>query len=189
MLKFSSLIIGLTLFYNSHAGKKSFYPKEPVNWVNSFIDFRNAVSKNDIAKVKQFIDFPIMNENNEIWNLAYDNDVKRISKLPSKIQPFTETDFDKYAAKIFTKRFIAAILKINAEELFNKGESKTPEFKDGKITYKMFATYDKESQTISLNLAMQTRDRTEDNGMFNIIYQFDVVQGTDIKFRQVRLAG
>jgi len=190
MKKISVLLILSIAFYTING--RDFHKRlfnNTGSWVNSFNDFRNAVAKNDKVKTKQFIDFPIMNVNNEIWNLAYDNNYQMISKLPGNPQPFTQADFDKYFNKIFTKRFINTILKINTGELFDKGESKTPEFKDGAITYKMYATYDKESQTISLNLAMKTQDRSEDNGMFNVIYQFDVVNGSDIKFRQVRIAG
>ncbi|HVZ95915.1 MAG TPA: hypothetical protein VG847_03510 [Chitinophagaceae bacterium] len=194
MQKIFLLIACLCTFYISHAGKKnpqkvSLQKSIHDSWINSFLQFQDAVNKSDKAKVKQFIDFPIMNENNEIWNLVYDNDNKRISKLPSGPQPFTEADFDTYFNKIFTGRFINTILKINARELYDKGEYKTQEFKDGTITYKMFATFDKESQTLTLNLASQTQDRSEDNGMFSIIYQFDIINGNQVKFRQVRIAG
>ncbi len=194
MQKIALLIVCLGMFYASNGHKKvpekTFCPKIIADtWINSFLEFRDAVSKGDMAGMKRFIDFPIMNVNNEIWDIAYENDQKLISRLPAKVQPFTEGDFDKYFNKIFTKRFINTILKINAQELYDKGEYKTPEFKDGTVTYKMYATFDKDAQTLSLNLASQTQNRSQDNGMFNVIYQFAIVNGSQVKFRQVRIAG
>ena len=173
-----------------HSFKKTFFPQwDTTGWINSFREFRNAIYKNDRAKVKQFIDFSIMNDNNEIWYLAYNYDDKLISKLPTKIKPFTEKDFDKYYSKVFTKRFINTILKIKSNQLYITGAAESIRFKDRSGTYKMYVTFDKEDKILTLNLASETAIKTEDGGEFNVIYQFDVVNNHEIKFRQVRLAG
>ncbi len=170
--------------------KKTFFPQsDTTGWINSFREFRHAVYTNDRAKAKQFIDFPIMNDNNEIWYLAYNYDDKLISKLPTNIKPFTEKDFDKYYSKIFTKRFINTILKIKSNQLYNTGKAESIRFKDRSETYKMYVTFDKEDKTLTLNLASETAIKTEDGGQFNVIYQFDVINNHEIKFRRVRLAG
>jgi len=174
---------------NCHATPDPRMAAPSPGWEDSFNAFRAAIARGDRAVSKQFVDFPILNEGNEIWDLAYHQDYQRISKLPANPQPFTAADFDQYFNDIFTKRFVRSVLSLNVEELFEKGTSKTADFKDGSITYKMLATYDADAQTLTLNLASQTKDRSEDNGMFNVIYQFDIVQGTQIRFRQVRLAG
>src|SRR5436190_17634094 len=111
---------------------------DTLNWVTSFKEFRNAVYQNDRNKVKQFINFPIMNENNEIWYLVYGSDEKLISKIPNPIKPFTEKDFDKYYEKIFESKFINTILKIKTDELYKSKYFETIEFKEDSTTYKMY---------------------------------------------------
>ena len=39
--------------------------QDTLKWIDNFRKFRNAVYQNDRIKVRQFIDFPILNENNE----------------------------------------------------------------------------------------------------------------------------
>ena len=107
-----------------------FKQKDTSYWVDNFRQFRDAIYQKDKAKAKSFVDFPIMNENNEIWYLAYDQNEKLIEKLPEKIKPFTEQDFDKYFDKIFSKRFINCILKIKTDELYKKGANTTIDFND-----------------------------------------------------------
>ncbi len=144
--------------------------------------------------MKEFFKFPVMNEANEIWYIAYDNE-KQISSLPSKIKPFTEKDFDKYYDKIFSKAFLTAVMKIKSEELFRKNETETPDFKEGKnTTYKMYATVDKPAKLLSLNLAFNTvikddKGEVQDGGESNIIYQFKITGDNKIIFKQIRIAG
>ena len=144
--------------------------------------------------MKEFFKFPIMNEANEIWYIAYDTE-KQISSLPSKIKPFTEKDFDKYYDKIFPKTFLAAVMKIKSEELYKKNETETPDFKEGKnTTYKMYASVDKPAKLLSLNLAFNTvikddKGEVQDGGESNIIYQFKITGDNKIVFKQIRIAG
>ncbi|HEV8286494.1 MAG TPA: hypothetical protein VGQ09_19430 [Chitinophagaceae bacterium] len=167
------------------------------SWIDSFRVFRNAVYQNDRAKVKQFIDFPIMNENNEIWYLAHEGSDSSLNLLSDKIKPFTEADFDKYYSKIFPKTFIKSILKIKTEELNKDGEFTTIELEEGNTTYKIYAAFDKKQNTLILNLASNTpvkvKDRDgkeiEDPGEYSVAYYFDILNNGQIKFRQVRLAG
>lgn len=163
-------------------------------WIAAFKEFREAVFRKDKVKVKEFFRFPVMNEANEIWFIAY-ADEKKISALPSKIKPFTEKDFDKYYDKLISKSFITALLKIKSDVLFKKGETETIELKEGKkTTYKMYASVDKATKILSLNLAFNTMIKDEngeiqDGGESNIIYQFKVISNSKIIFKQIRIAG
>ena len=53
----------------------------------------------------------------------------------------------------------------------------------------MYATFDREDTILTLNLASKTEIKKEDDGEFNVIYQFDIIYNLEIKFRRVRLAG
>jgi len=168
---------------------------DTLSWIENFRDFRNSIYTNNREKVKRFIDFPILNYNNEIWYLASGDDEKVISKLSDEIEPFTEKDFDKYFENLFPKRFINAILKIKTEELYKKLDVETTEFREGNsTTYKMYATFDKAKQKLTLNLASKTVHKDEhgevlDGGEYNVAYIFDILKNGQIKFKQVRLAG
>lgn len=71
--------------------------------IEGFREFRNAVYQKNKVKVKTFIDFPIYNENNEIWYLENIADEEFLKKLTEKITPFPESEFDKHFDKIFSK--------------------------------------------------------------------------------------
>ena len=164
-------------------------------WIYSFRKFRTAVYQRNKDSLKSFIDFPILNDNNEIWYLVYNGNEKAIGLLPEKIKPFTERDFDLHHDKLFSKNFINALLKIKTEELYQKGSTETITLQDGKATgYKMYATFDKAAGTLSLNLASKTiiKDaggKEQDGGEFNEIYMFSILRNGKIKFRQIRIAG
>lgn len=157
------------------------------NWIDNFRAFRTAVYQADKTKVKSFIDFPIMNENNEIWYLVNPEN----ENLSDKIKPFTEKDFDQYFGKLFTKEFKDCIQKIKTQELYNTGYFETIEFHNGKETaYKMYATVDKKERSLTLNLAFKTMIKdSNDAGESNILYYFKIEQNEALKFIQVRLAG
>lgn len=167
---------------------------DTIGWIDNFREFRKAVYQKDKKKVKQYIDFPIRNENNEIWYLVYGTDDKEINRISDKIEPFTENDFDKYFDKIFTKRFVNTILKIKSEDLFKNKSVETIDFTEGSnTTYKMYGNYDQAEKKLTLNLASKTvikddNGEVQDGGEFNIIYQFDILKGK-LKFRGVMLAG
>jgi hypothetical protein len=163
---------------------------EKANWIDAFRAFRTAVFQGEKQKVKRFFKFPIRNENNEIWYLAYGNDEKSLQNLASEIVPFTEADFDKYYDKIFPKTFIKSILKIKTDSLFLKSEYQTIQLYDGSTAYSVSATHDKTEKQLVLSVSYQTpaRSKEEENTEYNMIYYFDIVENT-IQFKQIRMAG
>ena len=164
--------------------------------IESFREFRNALYQKNKVKVKTFIDFPIYNENNEIWYLENIADEEFLKKLTEKITPFPESEFDKHFDKIFSKLFISGILKIKSEILFNKGEYETIELTEKDTKYKIYANYYKKSNEIVLNLATESPIKVNDvendvieKSEFNVIYFFKIENGENIKFKQIRIAG
>jgi hypothetical protein len=110
-----------------HDGTKTpvpFKQKDTTYWVNNFREFRTALFERDKTKAKAFFEFPLKNEGNEIWYLAYSNNEKAIDKLNTTAKPFTEKDFDKYFYTIFPDRLIKYLLKITMDELYRKGKAK-----------------------------------------------------------------
>lgn len=181
----------------SKTENKNIEPKVEVNKsIESFKEFRNSVYQKDKVKVKTFVDFPIYNENNEIWYLEGIADESFLKKITDKIIPFTETEFDKHYDKIFTTYFVNGILKIKSEILFNTGEYETIELTKNETKYKIYATYDKEKNEVILNLATETPIKLNDgenelieNAEYNVIYYFKMENGKNIKFKQIRIAG
>jgi len=160
-------------------------------WIENFKKFRDAVYKHDRFKAKAFFNFPISDENNEIWYLIYGDP----DSLSDSITPFTEKDFDKYFNKLFSDQFIKSILKIKSEELKGKGEYQTIDIReDDQTTYHMSANFDKEASTLTLTLASNTIIKDEkgkvlDGGEFAIIYRFNIKNDGQLIFAQLALAG
>ena len=98
---------------------------DTVQWMNSFKEFRTAIYKNDRKKVKTFIDFPIHNENNEIWYLTNDKDENYLKSLTGAVKPYPESEFDKHYDQIFPPTFIKSILKIKTDSLLFNQEYET----------------------------------------------------------------
>jgi hypothetical protein len=78
----------------------------------------------------------------------------------------------------------------------NKGEYETDELIEEKTAYKIYATYDRKTNTLILNLASKTPITVNDgendiieNSEFNVIYYFDIEMNNVLKFKQVRMAG
>jgi len=160
-------------------------------WIENFKEFRDAIYHHDGSKAKKFCNFPILNENNEIWYLIHGDSVFS----SDRIIPFTERDFDNYFDKLFPPRFINSILKIKSDSLYKNGEYRTKDFKEGKTTsYGMHASFDKNKSTLTLNLWSNSIMKDEngevlDGGEFSIVYQFSIGKDGKLIFNQIRLAG
>ncbi len=167
--------------------------KDPGTWIDDFKLFRTAVYQNDKAAVKQYFKFPLYNAGNEIWMLVLKEPA--YEKLAGKKElAFTEKDLDKYYLKIFPPAFKKSILKIKTDELFRTGNAESTELKEANTSYKMYASYDKKTRILSLNLAYNTviKDKdgeVEDGGESNVIYNFIIDKAGHIIFKEVRLAG
>jgi hypothetical protein len=142
MIKICLLLFAFIFCIAQNTEAQSMQKNDTTKWIESFREFREAIYQNNMEKVKSFIDFPIMNENNEIWYLVYDDNEQQISKLADSTKPLTEKDFDNNFDKIFDSKFINAILKIKTNELYKNKNFETTEFKEDSTTYKMFANFD-----------------------------------------------
>lgn len=171
-----------------------FQQKDTANWIDNLRHFRDAVYQKDIAKTKAFFSFPVAREGNEIWYLAYGANEQKIDMLTDKPKPFTEKDLEQYYSKLFPKAFINSLLKVKTDILYRKGSFETPVIKEGSQTYILYATYDKTSGMLELNLALKTgyidAGNDEDEvGESNIIYAFKVLPNGHLQFSHVSLAG
>ncbi len=158
-------------------------------WINDFKDFRDAVYKRDIGKVKTYFDFPINKEGEGIW---YFSDKDYYDENRDTTRKFTEKEFVKYYDKIFDKDFIKALLKIKTEELLVKKETQTPKLSNGKDKhYIMSASFDLSTLRLQLNSSDLYRQKNYEPIMteFSIILVFDIVNYNKIKYRLFTFAG
>lgn len=182
----------------SAAGNKKISERPPVEksdtltWINDFRAFRDAVYHNERAKVKGFVDFPIVNPGNDIWYIVYAGDVKEMPDIPDS-KPFTEKDLDKYYNKIFTNTFIKCLLKIKTEELYRKGEIASPDLKAGNSISRLSATVDKTENTLELNLYTEAPYKNGDGEMekseYAVMFKFRILKTGKIKLYQIFGAG
>ena len=166
---------------------------DTTKWIDNFRTFRDAVYQKDKEKVKQFFDFPVMNEQNGIWYQVYSGHEKQLGSISDSIKPFTEKDFDKYFEALFPKRFIDCLLKIKSEELWKTGKVETKAIKEGNTTYILYATFDKSDNSLTFNLNSNSPFKTDEgeweSSEFSEIYEFTVLGNGQIKFVRVMQAG
>ncbi len=163
-------------------------------WIADFKKFRDAVYKNDKAAIKSFIDFPLMNENNEIRDLAYLNEeITPETQDENQIKPFTEIEFDKRYSNIFPRHFIKSILKVKTDSLLKYGKYETIDLNEqDTLIYKIYTDVDS-GKILRLHLWTNRPIKLEngefDAAEFSIIYEFDIINSKHLKFSRVRLAG
>lgn len=161
-------------------------------WIEQVKDFRDAVYRRDKERAKKYISFPV-NGNHSLWYIVRDEQTDKNSntfdKLAEKNSPLTEKLFDAYFDQIFFKRFVSTFLKIKTKELYEKGETTTPEFSGNAEIYQMSATFDAEEQTVTLNIFGRTiADEGEEHGEFAYIYKFALIKG-QLKLTDIFMAG
>lgn len=166
---------------------------EAVNtWINDFKNFRTAVYENDIAKQKTYFNFPVNADTTQIWDAVYDqaDETTRPSTFPSV---FTTADYDKYHQGIFNDNFVKSLLKVDSEQLSNKGEYTTPKLNNGKESFYMMAYYDKATTTLQLTLSYPGgTDEQGDyvsEGEYALIYIFKVDDNKYLRFDKILSAG
>jgi hypothetical protein len=161
----------------------------------NFRRFRDAVYRNDKEAMAGFIDFPIMNEGNEIWYLVYGGDESRLSQLTEKIRPFTEKDFYAHSDRLFPAEFVQGILKIKAAALCRGESVETTELRKDSLTmFLMSGSVDFASASLhlALNTTEKVKDETgeqQDDIEFSVMYEFNITDSGRIRLKQVRLAG
>lgn len=169
------------------------------SWVDQLKTFRDAVYQRDKETAKQFFTFPVSNPGNDFWGVALD-DAKgdthtHIERLSTKQYPLTEELFMLYFDQIFHKKFITSFLKLKTKELYEKGETATPEISEDKIHfYRMSANYDSHTGEITLSIDghSEQKDKNgeylDNGGEYNYIYKFRIIKGF-LKFESVYMAG
>jgi hypothetical protein len=175
-------------------GKK--LTSDTLQWMNSFKEFRTAIYKNDRKKVKTFIDFPIHNENNEIWYLTNDKDENYLKSLTGAVKPYPESEFDKHYDQIFPPTFIKSILKIKTDSLLINQEYETIQLQEKRSYYRAIAKFDNASKTLMVIINYVSPIKVnngekdiQENSESSVGYEFKIVDNNAIKFIQVKLAG
>lgn len=152
-------------------------------WVDQVRTLRDAIYQRNKETTKTFFTFPYNNV--EFWYIV------GVPNLAEKEAPVTEKLFDLYFDKIFDKKFMTSFLKIKTKDLYEKGISKTAEFTDDQEEYySMEATYDKDEQTVTLQLSGYNKkaDPEYGGGEYAIFYTFKIVGGK-LRFYNINMAG
>lgn len=166
-----------------------------LSWIDQVRDLRDAIYHRDKEKVKKYIGFPVTG-NNALWYIVRDEvtdstiNVAVFDKLADKDSPLTEKLFNLYFDQIFYKKFITSFLKIKTKELYEKGETETPEFsEDQQDFYRMSASFDAKEQTLTLSISGHTvSNQDEDYGEYAFIYTFLIIKG-QLQLKWVSIAG
>ncbi|WP_091152022.1 hypothetical protein [Mucilaginibacter pineti] len=173
------------------AGTLKQYP-EVHTWIDDFRNFRNAANDKDTPKLKNYFNFPLNADSTQIWYAIFDTEAE-LEKVRNGPELFSEKDFERYSSKLFRPAFVRSLLKIKSAKLFDKGESESPKFNDKDGYYYMIVTFNKESQTLSLNIAyLNGNDENGDyvsEGEHNIIYDFDIIDHKYLRFKRIMIAG
>ena len=162
-------------------------------WVLNFRKLRELLYTKNKNAAKAFFSFPLTNKESEIWWLVTDR-AGMNGRIPNKAKPFTEKDFDKYFRQLFPDAFSRCLLKIKADELYQKGSFETALITDSSSSYKIYAAYDPVKKTVELNFSQNTVYKDEngeitDGGEFNIIYFFRITAKGHLHFVKLMLAG
>lgn len=168
--------------------------QDSVIWLDSYKAFRDAVYKQDKEKVKSFFDFPVTTTSNDIWQLIYAGNEKKLASLPEKPAALTETDFDKNYDRLFPRPFINTLMKLKSAVLFktNRGESPMLKDSDSTTSYKMYGAFDTKQKTLTLHLYSESiiKDELDDNKVeSSVLYIFSVIDKKYLKFKEIRIAG
>lgn len=165
-------------------------------WINDFREFRDAVYRDDIKKVKSYFKFPVLNRHNNLWTMISMNSKDAVKGANNvEVVPFTETDFDKYYKYFFSKEFKTSILKVKSDQLLKEDYVHTDSFEtDSTHRYFMDASLDKEDNTLSLSVQYREDILDEngeflDPGEFSTIYIFTIQPDGSLLFKEIMLAG
>lgn len=102
-------LMGLTLM--------SFLYNDSGEFVGSWNHFKRALKEADIQQSASFFNFPISQEDNDLWLLATRFNNKADSLLGGGPKEFTRTDFENYYDGIFPKPLRSFIQQVNASVL------------------------------------------------------------------------
>jgi len=162
------------------------------SWVDDLKNFRTAIQKNDLAQLKTYFAFPLVNDTTQIWTAVYDNVDE--DKQPTKINDtFTENDFEQHYQSLFNQPFINSLNKVDLQTLSKQNEYTTADIKGEDSSYHMLASFNKATATLELAVSYSgalDEDGTEISETEHaIIYLFKVVDNKYLKFDKILFAG
>lgn len=164
-------------------------------WIDDFKNLRQAIFLKDKEKLKTYFNFPIGDEN---WGYLVDfSESERKARKGKYANPdlLYEADFDRYYKSVFDDDLAKAIMKIKADDLFEKHLAESPDFNADDFNFKLIVNYVQEDKTtLHLNLSYNNNSVDENGepvseGEHNKIYIFEVEDGKRLIFQKVAFAG
>lgn len=197
---YSFLIIFTTLLLTENAAPRihpnmlHVFAPQQIALKEDFRAFREAIPV-ELKRMKKRFNFPLAGPTNEIWKLVLTDAEKKDINLEKGPIPFTKKDFNQYHKRFYHPGFRKCLLHINTDILFDKGESKSPEFRITKYQRcRMIASYDKANQTLTLHLVLHWGKEGPDGKInewveSNQVYSFEIINNRKIKFYSFTMPG
>ncbi|MCX3264864.1 hypothetical protein [Pedobacter agri] len=167
-------------------------PTNVVTYIDDFESFRDAIHKQDVAKMKTFFKFPVFADTAQIWEAIYDNmdQGKRQEITP---HTFTGEDLEKNHRYLFNDGFVKSLLNVDAEQLYKHGEFTTPKTIIQDRGVHMIANYDRKTSSLQLSLMFSgwKDENGEDmsEGESATIYFFKITKTNHLVFDKILFAG
>ncbi|WP_316762124.1 hypothetical protein [Pedobacter aquatilis] len=161
-------------------------------YIDDFENFRNAIYKEDLTKMKTFFYFPLRADTTQIWEAIYDNmdQGKRPETTPSI---FTSEDFEKNYEYLFTDAFVQSLQKIDGKQLYEQGEFTTAKTSTRDRSFYMLAHFDNPNRSLQLSLMFSGwKDENGEEmseGESAIIFFFKVTKTNHLVFDKILFAG
>jgi|GEM_PF-2192008 len=161
-------------------------------YIDDFENFKNAIYKQDVTKMKTFFDFPLRADTTQIWEAIYDNmdQGKRPETIPVT---FTSEDFEKNHKYLFNDAFVQSLQKIDGKQLYEQGEFTTAKTSTQDQSFYMLAHFDNSIRSLQLSLMYSGwKDENGEEmseGESAIIFFFKVTTTNHLVFDKVLFAG
>ncbi len=161
-------------------------------WIDDLKNFRAAVSKGDLEKMKTYFNFPLMDDTTQIWSAVYDG-VEEDKRPKEYKEIFTEDDFKDHYKSLFNAPFIESVRMVDLNKLYKTNESITDDIKGKTKGYHMVANFDKPTAMLQLSVVFSGELDEEGNAISEtehaIIYFFKIKDDKYLKFDKILFAG
>jgi|GEM_PF-3616045 len=147
-------------------------------WTEEFKVLKKALLDQDRKRVETFFDFPLNVDSASVWTAIEpsETELKAWKAGKTDTAQFDRKDFEKFYSRFFLPELLRGLKSMKAEERFSEGNWSSKEFKEAARPFQFHVSFDKDSQSLSLNVAFFGGEDEEGNytseGEYNIIYLF-----------------
>lgn len=147
-------------------------------WMEDFKVLKEALLDQDRNRVETFFDFPLNVDSASVWTSIEptETELKAWKAGKRDTAQFDRKDFEKFYSRFFLPELLMGLKSMKPEARFTEGNWSSKEFKEAARPFQFHVGFDKDSQSLSLNVAFFGGEDEEGNyvseGEYNIIYVF-----------------